>query len=319
VEVEGPAAPVFGVELHLPDLAERVGLDEMALIVHMETMVNRVILEVGHISGHIDDCHRSLSLPVSSLLRYRRPMNDDALLELLHTAASAVTSALGNLSDWGLAGTREGQYRSDLAADVVAVEVLDKAGLGVMSEESGPHRLDRPVVVVIDPVDGSTNAARGIPWYATSLCAMDSDGLRAAVVVNQASGVRFEAVRHGGARRDGIPIKPSTCEALGEAIIGFSGYPPRYLGWSQYRGLGAAALDLCAVAEGVLDGYAVVGGSQLGSWDYLGGMLICTEAGAMVAESQGRNLITLEHADRRTPVAASTSALLEALCKAVTT
>jgi myo-inositol-1(or 4)-monophosphatase len=243
-------------------------------------------------------------------------VNDDLLLEVLHAAASAVTHALGDLGDWGLAGTREGQYRSDLAADAAAVAVLDRAGFGVMSEESGPFRLDRPLVVVIDPVDGSTNAARGIPWYATSLCAIDAQGPRAAVVVNQASGVRFEAVRHGGARKDGKSILPSPCEVMAEAIIGFSGYPTRYLGWSQYRGLGAAALDLCAVAEGVLDGYAVVGGSQLGSWDYLGGMLICTEAGALVAESQGRELVTLEHDDRRTPVAASSPALLRALLEA---
>ena len=209
------------------------------------------------------------------------------------------------------------QYRSDLAADAAAGEVLDGAGLGVMSEESGPHRLDRPLVVVIDPVDGSTNAARGIPWYATSLCAVDSDGPRAAVVVNQASGIRFEAVRGGGARKDGQPIRPSTCEALSEAIVGFSGYPERYLGWSQYRSLGAAALDLCAVAEGVLDGYAAVGGSQLGSWDYLGGMLVCAEAGAVVVESKGRDLVTLDHAARRTPMAASTPSLLEALRDAV--
>ena len=244
-------------------------------------------------------------------------MDDDGLLEVLHATASAVTKALGDLSDWGLAGTRAGQYRSDLAADAAALSVLDRAGLGVMSEESGTHRMDQPVVVVIDPVDGSTNAARGIPWYATSLCALDADGPRVAVVVNQASGVRFEAVRDGGARRDGRPIRPSTCEALGESIVGFSGYPPRYFGWLQYRGLGAAALDLCAVAEGVLDGYAVVGGSQLGSWDYLGGMLICSEAGAVVGDSLGRELVTLEHSDRRTPVAASTPALLEALREAV--
>jgi fructose-1,6-bisphosphatase/inositol monophosphatase family enzyme len=251
------------------------------------------------------------------MLRYRRAVDDDSLLEVLHAVATGIAGALGDLDDWGLAGTREGQYRSDLAADAVALELLDGAGLGVLSEESGPSRLDRPVVVVVDPVDGSTNAARGIPWYATSLCALDADGPRAALVVNQASGVRFEAVRQGGARRDGRPITPSGCEVLGEAIIGFSGYPPRYLGWSQYRGLGAAALDLCAVAEGVLDGYAVVGGSQLGSWDYLGGMLICTEAGAMVAETEGRALVTLEHGDRRTPVAASTPALLDALEAAV--
>ena len=244
-------------------------------------------------------------------------MDDQGLLGVLHDAASAVAAALGDLADWGLAGTREGQYRSDLAADSAALSVLDRAGLGIMSEESGTHRGDRDVVVVIDPVDGSTNAARGIPWFATSLCAVDADGPRVSLVVNQASGIRFDAVRGGGARKGGDPIRPSGCTSLDQAIVGFSGYPRRYLGWHQYRSLGAAALDLCAVAEGVLDGYAVVGGSQLGSWDYLGGLLICTEAGAVVGESQGRDLVTLDHADRRTPVAASTPALLESLSSAV--
>ena len=56
---------------------------------------------------------------------------------------------------------------------------------------------------------------------------------------------------------------------------------------------------------------------QLGSWDYLGGLLVCTEAGAVVGESQGRDLVTLDHAARRTPVAASTPALLESLSAAV--
>jgi myo-inositol-1(or 4)-monophosphatase len=316
MKVEGSPAPVFGMELYLPDLAERVGLDEVTFVVHVKAMIDRMILEVRYISGYVDDCHRWLSLPAPALLRYRRPMDDDALLEVLHAAASAVADALGDLNDWGLAGTREGQYRSDLAADAAALAVLDEAGLGVMSEESGPYRVDRDVVVVIDPVDGSTNASRRIPWYATSLCALDPEGPRAAVVVNQASGARFEAVRGAGARRDGVSIRPSKCETLNEAIIGFSGYPPRHLGWSQYRCLGAAALDLCAVAEGVLDGYTVVGGSQLGSWDYLGGMLICTEAGAVLGELNGRDLITLEHSHRRTPVAASTPALLRALCDA---
>ncbi len=173
------------------------------------------------------------------------------------------------------------------------------------------------MVVVLDPVDGSTNAAHGIPWYATSLCAVDADGPRAAVVVNQVSGVRFEAVRGGGARKDGAPIVPSSCRSLGEAVVAFSGYPPRYLGWSQFRILGAAALDICAVAEGVLDGYAVTGRSQLGSWDYLGAMLVCQEAGALLAERDGAELVTLHHADRRRPVAAATPELLDAFCAAL--
>lgn len=240
-------------------------------------------------------------------------MDDDALLAVLHQGATAVADALAGLGDWGPAGTREGQYRSDLVADAAAIEVLDRAGFGVLSEESGIHAGDREVVVVLDPLDGSTNAARGIPWYATSLCAVDARGPRAAVVVNQSSGIRFEASRGGGARRDGEPIRASRCTDLGQAIVGFSGYPRKYFGWSQYRQLGAAALDLCAVAEGVLDGYAVVGSSSLGSWDYLGGMLICTEAGAVITESLGRELVVVDHEARRTPVAAGTAELLRAL------
>src|SRR5580658_6492648 len=138
-------------------------------------------------------------------------VGDDELLMTLHAAATAIAQVLAQLDDWGLAGTRPGQYRSDLAADAAAIAVLDAAELGVMSEESGLTQPGREVIVVLDPVDGSTNAARGIPWYATSLCALDSDGPRVAVVVNQASGVRFEAVRGGGARKDGNSIAPSSC------------------------------------------------------------------------------------------------------------
>lgn len=238
------------------------------------------------------------------------PMDDATLLEVLHATATAIADALGDLDDWGLAGTRADQYRHDLAADAAGLAVLDEAGVSVLSEESGVRDADPDLVVVIDPVDGSTNASRGIPWFATSLCAVDADGPRVALVVNQATGTRFEAVRGGGARRDGVAIRPSGCERLDEAIVAFSGYPPRHLGWLQYRCLGAAALDLCAVAEGVLDGYAVVGGSKLGSWDYLGGMLVCTEAGAALGEAQGWDLVTLSHTDRRAPFAAGTPVLL---------
>jgi myo-inositol-1(or 4)-monophosphatase len=240
-------------------------------------------------------------------------MDDAGLLEALHAAATAVADILADLTDWGSAGTRAGQYHLDIVADAAAVPVLDAAGLGVLSEESGAHNPDRPIVVALDPVDGSTNASRGIPWYATSLCAVDEVGPRVSVVVNQANRVRYEAVRGGGARRDGQSIHPSACEKLGEGIVGFSGYPPRYLGWSQYRAFGAAALDLCSVAEGSLDAYATIGGSRLGCWDYLGGMLICTEAGAVVDELGGKELVTLGYEDRRRPVAGSTAALLDAL------
>ncbi len=243
-------------------------------------------------------------------------MTDDALLAVLSDAAGAVRAALDDLGDWGLAGTRAGQYRSDLAADRVALAVLRGAGLGVLSEESGPHDIDRDIVVALDPVDGSTNADLGLPWFATSVCAVDARGARAALVVNQATGERFEAVRGGGALRNGQPTGPSSCTRVDAAVLGLNGYPPAYMGWRQMRALGAAALDLCAVACGHLDGYVDCSTHAHSPWDYLGGMLVCQEAGAAVADAAGRDLLTMGWADRRVPVAAATPELLAELLAA---
>ena len=232
------------------------------------------------------------------------------LLAVLSEAAAAVRAALDGLGDWGPAGTRAGQYRSDLIADEAALPILRGAGLGVLSEETGPHDTDRDVIVALDPVDGSTNAARGIPWFATSLCAVDARGPRVALVVNQATGERFEAVRGGGALRNGQPTRPTTCTRLADAVLGLTGYPPVDLGWRQMRSLGAAALDLCAVACGHLDAYVDCSFHAHSPWDYLGGMLVCHETGAPVTEASGRDLVTLGWADRRVPVAAATPELL---------
>ena len=237
-------------------------------------------------------------------------MTDDALLAVLSEAAAGVRAALDGLDDWGPAGTRPGQYHSDLVADRIAIDILQGAGLGVLSEETGPHQTDRELVVVLDPVDGSTNASRGIPWFATSLCVVDGQGARMALVVNQATGERFEAIRGGGARRNGGPVGPTACTRLGDAVLGLTGYPPFDLGWRQMRSLGAAALDLCAVAAGHLDAYVDCSNHAHSPWDYLGGMLVCQEAGASVTEASGRELVTLDWTDRRVPVAAATPELL---------
>lgn len=236
------------------------------------------------------------------------------LLPVLHDTASAVRRALDALSDWGPAGTRPGQYRSDLVADAAAVEVLTGAGLRVLSEESGLTGPAGALLAVLDPVDGSTNASMGIPWYATSVCVLDDAGPLAAVVVNQASGVRFEATRGGGTRCDGKRLAPRATTELADAVVGVSGWPPRHLGWRQYRALGAAALDLCAVASGAFDAYVdCTRPAAHGPWDYLGGMLVCTEAGAVIVDGAGLDLVTRAHADRRSPVAAATKPLLSAL------
>lgn len=274
----------------------------------MECVIDGVVLEVGDEAGNIDDGH-GLQATVDD-------MDDRILCEVLDEAATAIRNALGDLDDWGLAGTRAGQYHSDLAADAAALTVLERAGVGVLSEESGRHRPDAEITVVLDPLDGSTNASRGVPWYATSLCAVDGDGARAALVINLATGDRFEAVRGGGATRNGAPITTSGATVLRESLVALSGFPDRWLGWYQFRALGACALDLCAVACGIADGYLDCSWNAHGSWDYLGGLLVCQEAGAVIVDVDDRELVALNHGDRRTPIAAATPELLAQLLDA---
>jgi len=244
-----------------------------------------------------------------------RPV-DATVIDLVGQTADAVIAALQDWRDWGPSGSKTGQYASDLVADAAVHDVLDPAGVGVLSEESGLVRPDADVVVVVDPLDGSTNASRGLSWWATSVCAVDADGPAAAVVHDLVNDHRYTAVRGGGAFRDGEPIAPSGTTRLGDAIVGISGLPPCSLGWRQFRALGAAALDLCAVADGRLDAYVDCSPDAHGVWDYAGALLICREAGVTMVDALGRDLIVLDPAARRTPVAAATVPLCDALIAA---
>ena len=234
-----------------------------------------------------------------------------ALLSLFDEVAASVAEALARLADWGPAGTRKGQYRCDLAADEAAVGMLLDAGVGVCSEESGLHEPEREVMVVLDPVDGSTNAAMGFTWYAISQCAVDAEGALVGHVQNLASGELYTAVRGSGASRGGEPIRPSQKTELARAVIGVSGYPAMRHGWRQYRSHGASALDLCAVADGRLDGFYDCG--EHSPWDYLGAMLVCEEAGAAICDAQGSNLTVTDPEAKRRIMAGCTKEMMESL------
>lgn len=223
-------------------------------------------------------------------------------------------------------GERTGQYRFDLEADAACCEILHHAGLSVLSEESGltgpggrrieagdlPDRL-----VIVDPVDGSTNASRGLGHSATALALVERVAggwvLEVAMVVDLDDGRMFTAVRGEGALLDGRPISVSGCADLGAAIVGVSGLPEHHFGWDQFRALGSAALDISAVAAGALDAWVDMTDDGHGVWDYAAALLIAIEAGAVAAEVAGRDLVTVDHTARRIPLVAASSAMLAEL------
>ena len=239
----------------------------------------------------------------------------DALLELFTDAAGAVRRAVAAIDPAELRArtARAGQYALDLVADAEACRVLERAGVRIVSEESGVHeRAGATITVVLDPVDGSTNCSRRIPYWATSICALDADGALAGLVVNQVSGVAVTAIRGGGAFRDGVPIRASSAATIEESMIYLTGAPARWLPWKQFRALGSAALGLCEIAAGSLDGLLDAGGFHA-PWDYLAGYLACIEAGAVVRDAQGRDLVTADLDARRQLIAAGTADLADAL------
>jgi fructose-1,6-bisphosphatase/inositol monophosphatase family enzyme len=212
---------------------------------------------------------------------------------------------------------RPGQYALDIVADDAACAVLAKANVRIVSEESGVHGPeDAPITVVIDPIDGSTNCARGIPYWSTSLCALDADGALAALVANHPAAQRTTAIRGVGAYRDGVRLHASSATRVEDSVIAFSGWPKQPLPAKQARVLGSIALELCDVAAGGLDAHADAG-AWSAPWDYLGGYLACIEAGAVVWEPSGQLVATADPDARRQIVAAGTIELADLVAAAV--
>jgi fructose-1,6-bisphosphatase/inositol monophosphatase family enzyme len=242
-------------------------------------------------------------------------MTPESLLDCFDEAADAVRVALTSLDPIARRERTKvaGQYALDVVADRAALDVLAKLPVRVVSEESGVHEHSgAAITVVLDPVDGSTNCSRGISYWAISICALDAEGPLAALVVNQATGARTTAIRGAGARRDGVALQASGVTRLEDAVIAFGGYPVAKLAWKQFRALGCASLALCDVATGGVDGY-LDSGPYHAPWDYLGGYLACIEAGAVVRDVNGDELVTDDPKARRQVVAAGTVALADAL------
>jgi len=251
---------------------------------------------------------------------FTRESSDEAILYALRNVAHVAQLTIAAARDWSMNDAARGQYVADVMVNDAVVAALREFGWGILSEESGAagyvaanaSELDEQLVVIVDPVDGSTNASRGMPWHAVSLCCVDRDGARVAVVAQLAPPhVEYVAIRGRGAWKNGEALHRREARDFPQCVVGVSGPPPADPGWWQFRANGAAALDLCLVADGGLDGYLDC--DQHGVWDYAGAMLVCSEVGIVMVDAFDRDLLPLRHDDRRTPIAADSTANLARL------
>ena len=151
---------------------------------------------------------------------------------------------------------------------------------------------------LIDPLDGTTNFAHGLPFFCVSIAREVGGTVTLGVIFAPALGLHFTAIRGGGARLNGSPLRVSDETALSRSMLA-TGFPyDRHTSpdnnFAQFevlkkraqavRRLGSAALDLALVAHGTYDGYWEM---KLKPWDMAAGSLLVEEAGGRVSRWQG--------------------------------
>jgi myo-inositol-1(or 4)-monophosphatase len=244
--------------------------------------------------------------------------------ELLDLAVTAAEDAAALLREERPDTVDTKSSRTDLVTDLdhaaeerIVGRLLDaRPGDGVLGEEGGERTGTSGVRWIVDPLDGTTNFVYEYPAYSVAIAAEADGQVVAGVVLDVVRSQRFTATLGGGAARDGRPVSVTGADDLATALLatGFSYLRENRARQAEVlatvlpavrdlRRSGSAALDLCTVACGRVDGFWERG---LAPWDRAAGGLIAAEAGATVGVLVDREPSTM--------VAAS-PALYEPLCE----
>ena len=196
----------------------------------------------------------------------------------------------------------------DLAAEKAIVEVLQQHSVSftLVSEESGVKEFgENPAqcYVTVDPIDGTNNLVRGIPFYASSIAISAKPTLStvyAALVTDLVHDTTYTALKGKGAYRNDEKISSSTRETLEDAVAGLdlNSYKVKEIApqltaliqkTKHIRHFGANALEVCYVEDGTTDAFIDIRG-KLRTTDLAAAYLIVKEAGGTVTSPTGEAL-----------------------------
>ena len=196
----------------------------------------------------------------------------------------------------------------DLSAENAIVDTLKKHGVSftLISEESGIKEYgENPCecYVTADPIDGTTNLMRGIPFYATSIAISAKptlDTVHTALVADLFHGVTYTVQKGKSVHRNNQKITPSKETSLEETVIGMDlntykiqKIVPKLtkliLKTKHIRHFGANALELCYVADGTTDAFIDIRG-KLRVTDMAAAWLVIKEAKGIITTPEGKPL-----------------------------
>ncbi len=235
--------------------------------------------------------------------------------DFLETAITAARAA-GALQKRQYGGEFAINYKgeTDLVTDVdqsceeliVSLIRARHPGHDILAEENDYAELSSGYTWVIDPLDGTTNYAHGIPWFCVSIALEIKEQLTVGVIYHPMMDQLFTAVKGEGAFLNGERLTVSSREPLKRSLLAtgfpydramdpdnnFDNFFKFQMAARAVRRFGAAALDLAYVATGRLDGFWE---SKLKPWDVAAGVLLVQEAGGTVTGYAGQPYRIRDH------------------------
>ncbi len=191
----------------------------------------------------------------------------------------------------------------DKASEKLITEFINKKypSHNILAEEGSSVNKNGEYTWVVDPIDGTTNFAHGLPIFSVSIGVQKNDETILGVVYDVMMDVIYSAEKGSGAFANEKQMFVSNNSNLKHAVL-VTGFPydisenpdnalEKFVALTKasrgMRRLGSAAIDFCYVAKGVFDGFWEV---SLHPWDICGGKLIAEEAGGLVTDFKGKKI-----------------------------